>query len=540
MQADRRSPITRAYEYFHATVADWLAGVNDQEAALAALTTVLRSFLKIVVIDLEHNDNAQVIFETLNARGTPLRASDLIKNLLFQRASDRGEDVEALYETYWREFEEPRWRVEVRQGRLKRLRLDIFLSHYLTMRTGSEIAVSSLFESFRSFVTESSEPVEDLLGDLRKYGAIYDLFDGLPVENPRGLFFYRLRTMQATTADPLLLYLFGLDEDTLPSDSLNAILCKLESYLVRRMVSRLTTKNYNIVFLALLQAVKSKPAEAESVVETYLASLEGDSQFWPSDDLFRRSLETGELYRTLSRARLRMVLEALEVAAKSTYAEHLVVVDKLTIEHLMPQSWEAHWPLPEDQHPLEARQARDERIHRIGNLTLVTKKLNPKLSNGPWSAKRADILKHSALALNRNLPEEWNEQSIDERSSYLAQVAIQIWPGPSQEGIQRDDTSIPDEVQEEPSRTEPLTHEDLAQGRLRVSVESAAFLPDEDALVNIVLRGAPTSASWVRTLAGDGDGLGSLTVDSGLLSRLVEVDESLILSPSDAGEIYID
>lgn len=193
---------------------------------------------------------------------------------------------------------------------------------------------------------------------------------------------------------------------------------------------RLTTKNCNIVFLGLLQAVKQNPAEAESVVESYLSGLEGDSQFWPSDSTFRRALETGELHRTLSRARLRIVLEALEDATRSKYAENLLVFDKLTIEHLMPQSWEAHWPLPSDRHPLEAEQARNDRIHRLGNLTLATKKLNPKLSNGPWNIKRTDILRHSALALNRSLPDEWDEDAIDERGIALAETAIRLWPGP--------------------------------------------------------------------------------------------------------------
>lgn len=539
-QADKRSPITRAYEYFREIASDWLEGVDDPTAALAALTSVLRSFLKVVVIDLEHNDNAQVIFETLNARGTPLRASDLIKNLLFQRATDRGENVETLYETYWREFEEPRWRKEVRQGRLKRLRLDIFLSHYLTMRTGSEIGVSSLFEAFRSFVAQSGDSVQELLEDLRKYGAIYDLFDELPLDDARGLFFYRLRTMQTTTADPLLLYLFGLDEETLPPRSLLSILARIESYLVRRMVSRLTTKNYNVVFLGLLQAAKKSPAEAESLVETYLSGLEGDSQFWPGDEVFRRALETGELYRTLSRARLRIVLEALESASKSKYAESLLLLDKLTIEHLMPQSWQAHWPLPEGQHPLEAEQAREARIHRLGNLTLVTERLNPRLSNGPWVSKRADILKHSALALNRDLPEEWNEDLIDERGAALTQIAVDIWPGPSTHGSEREADGTLDEAEEEPSRTDPITPDDLALGRLRLPVESAVRLPAEDGPLQIVLRGTPTSASWAGTLAGDGDGLGTLTIDSSLLGRLAEVGDSLILTAGANGDIYLD
>ena len=539
-EADRKSPITRAYAFFLKTVSDWFDEAPDAEESLSALIAVLRSLLKIVVIDLEHNDNAQVIFETLNARGTPLRASDLIKNFLFQRATDAGEPVEDLYATYWREFEEPGWRMEVRQGRLKRLRLDLFLSHYLTMRSGKEISVSALFEAFRSFVSAADGTIEELLEDLRKYGAIYDQFDELPPDDPRGLFFYRLRTMQATTADPLLLFLFGLDDKMLPSESLVSILRRIESYLVRRMVARLTTKSYNIVFLGLLQAVKAEPHNAEAEVEKYLSSLEGDSQFWPHDDLFQRSLETGELYRTLSRARLRIVLEALEEASKGKYAEHLLVLDKLTIEHLMPQSWEAHWPLPTDQHPLEAEKGRGARIHRLGNLTLVTKKLNPKMSNGPWGKKRSDLLDHSALALNRSLPEQWNETAIDVRGAALAELALSMWSGPSGEHEKPEIVSNPIELEEEPLRTEPISSEDMTRGRLRIPLESTAPLPTDDSDLLIVLRGVEATASWRTVLAGDGEGLGSLTLDPSLLGRLTEVEDALIITGGPEESVYID
>lgn len=539
-KADKKSPISRAYSFFVKTVTAWLDEAADADESLSALTAVLRSLLKIVVIDLERNDNAQVIFETLNARGTPLRASDLIKNLLFQRATDRGEAVEHLYETYWRKFEEPGWRKEVRQGRLKRLRLDLFLSHYLTMRTGKEISVSSLFEEFRTFVSNLDESVEELLQDLSRYGDIYDLFDDLPIEDPRGLFFYRLRTMQATTADPVLLFLFGLDQEVLDSQSLLSILGKLEAYLIRRMVSRLTTKNYNTVFLGLLQAVKKTPDAAVAAVESYLSGLEGDSQLWPDDQLFRRSLETGELYRTLSRARLRIVLEALEEASKDKYAEHLLVLDKLTIEHLMPQSWEAHWPLPADQHPLEAEKTREARIHRLGNLTLVTKKLNPKMSNGPWKKKRTDILDHSALALNRSLPEEWDEAAIDDRGKTLADLALTIWLGPLEVPGSRQSAPPAAEFTDEPLRTEPISSEDLGKGRLRIPLDSAAILPAEDNALDVVLRGVEATGEWRTVLAGDGDGLGSLTFDPSVLGRLADIDDSLIITDGPEDRIYLD
>ena len=58
----------------------------EQFAARAeAVETVVRDLLQMVVIDLSPDENAQEIFETLNARGAQLTAADLIKNFVFQR-----------------------------------------------------------------------------------------------------------------------------------------------------------------------------------------------------------------------------------------------------------------------------------------------------------------------------------------------------------------------------------------------------------------------------------------------------------------------
>jgi hypothetical protein len=70
----------------------------------------------------------------------------------------------------------------------------------------------------------------------------------------------------------------------------------------------------------------------------------------------------------------------------------------------------------------------------MGNLTLVTDKLNPALSNGPWAKKIEAILDHSALALNRPLRKypEWSEATILARGEKLFETAVRIWPRPKQ------------------------------------------------------------------------------------------------------------
>ena len=96
-----------------------------------------------------------------------------------------------------------------------------------------------------------------------------------------------------------------------------------------------------------------------------------------------------------------MILEALELATYHRKTEKVEVERKLTIEHLMPVSWERHWPIVIDSAASNsidgAAELRNETVHRIGNLTLLTKELNPAVSNGPWLRKRDEILKHSAL-----------------------------------------------------------------------------------------------------------------------------------------------
>ncbi len=101
----------------------------------------------MVVIDLDKHDETQVIFETLNARGTDLLPADLIKNFLFRRALANNEDVERLNSKYWQNFETEFWREEVKQGRLKRPRIDLFISHYLTMMTQDEVRSAHLFRT---------------------------------------------------------------------------------------------------------------------------------------------------------------------------------------------------------------------------------------------------------------------------------------------------------------------------------------------------------------------------------------------------------
>lgn len=424
--------IADAYLYFFRKIDEWFSESAAQlkERADAFLGT-LRDSIRLVVIDLKDGDDPQLIFETLNARGTPLLPSDLIKNLLFVRASEAGLDRESLYKKYWREFDDEAkyWREEVGRGVQKRARLDIFMQNYLTLKTRDDVPVAHLYSVYKAYSSKRApEATEEEFKSLRHYADIYRSFETFGRGTPEGRFFHRLRAMEATTAYPFLLELFSrLGKG---SSALHASLRHLESFLVRRLVSGLTTKAYNRFFGDLLHVFDGPLEEVPSRLERALAKGDSETNVWPSDADVKQALLGMPIYRTVARARVNMILEALNAALHDGKVEQLVLED-LTIEHLMPQSWESNWPLPANEVPQLAAARRQSLIHSLGNLTLLTKKLNPAVSNGSWATKRAEILKYSALNLNRQLPEEWDEAKIEARTAALASLACEVWSAPA-------------------------------------------------------------------------------------------------------------
>lgn len=429
----RSAGVVGAYTWFRDEIDQLVAPLEQDPEQLAdsleRLSEVVLEHLEVVVIDLNKEDNAQVIFETLNARGTPLRASDLIKNLLFRTLQDAGRDVETLYDRYWMPLEQPAWQADVRQGRLVRPRLDAFMGYFLTVRLQREVQAHQLFPALRAHIGGDPLVAEQLLRELARYAEVYDRLEQLRADDQEErASLHRMQITDTTTLLPLLLWLFANEQGRARRDAVRS----LESYVVRRTLSRLTMKNYNRLFLELLRRLGTGAGPADQVVTEYLSGQGSDSGTWPNDAELGRSLVGLPLYRLLKRDRLQRALLALEAHAQTSKTETVLMTRSLSVEHLLPQAWEEHWPLPQGADVAdEERERREALVHTIGNLTLVTQPLNSALSNAGWSAKRAHLLEHSALTLNRSLPLAWDSASIAARSQYLAGLAVSLWPRPA-------------------------------------------------------------------------------------------------------------
>jgi hypothetical protein len=154
--------IPSAYAFFWRSLKEFVETADDSgiagaspEQRMDAIWIALQTQMVLVSIDLESGDDAQIIFETLNARGTPLLPADLVKNFLFHRAELAKCNSEELYEKYWHDFDEKFWRSEVVQGRLRRPRIDVFLQHYLTLKSLDDVPATEIFRAFQQHFSDA-------------------------------------------------------------------------------------------------------------------------------------------------------------------------------------------------------------------------------------------------------------------------------------------------------------------------------------------------------------------------------------------------
>lgn len=427
--------ILKCYEFFLEQIKEWSEdGEYNKEERIDALETTIWSLIKLVVIDLENKDDAQVIFETLNARGTPLLAADLIKNYLFREATKTKRPSEELHEKYWKQFDEDTWREEVSQGRLERPRIDVFIMHWLAMKTTKQVRAKKLFPTFKNYLDKTEDSIEEVLKDINYYAEVYKRFSKSGVKDRVGVFFRRLDVMDTTTPYPVLLKIFG-DKAITEENRIKAVEA-IESWLIRRMLCRLTTKNYNNIFLDILEKLKFREEKSvdEEVID-FFQNKEGESEYWPDDKELAESIISERYWGMINQRRLKMIFKALERKLRNTgYSESLEITEKLHIEHILPQDWAHNWELPGERPEEVERIERDEVKNTFGNLTILTEKLNPSISNAAWGEKRKKIDEHSVTHLNNKLvkewEDEWNEKTIEERGKWLSKQVAEVWPGP--------------------------------------------------------------------------------------------------------------
>ena len=324
-----------------------------------------------------------------------------------------------------------------------RPRSDLFMQHFLASRLTVDIPIKHLFVEYKFWI-ERQQPfptVRDELATLARQG---DEFRRI-IEPKKGDPLFALVTFldayDIRTSYPLLLAMLdaGLDEAQWP-----AISTTLESYLLRRAVCGLTTKNYNRVFLSLTRNLRRDGMTQENLAKQ-LANQVGESTEWPSDEAFGEAWRSCHAYQTMNNPKIVHILKRLSDTYLGSKMEVVSVDGALTVEHILPQQWVEKWLLPDGSKGLsttelwtaeqgepraEATRKRNAALQTLGNLTILTQALNSATSNSAWKDKKPELLRHSLLPINQQLHDVdvWDEGAIAQRLDTLLKRALKVWP----------------------------------------------------------------------------------------------------------------
>lgn len=421
------------------------------QARLEAMLTALLNRMKLVVITLGEDDDAQVIFETLNSKGEPLLAMDLVRNNIFYRAEKEEAEVEELYHDLWDPFDHSWWKEAAPFARPTRPRIDHFLTHVLAAETGQKISMRELYAEYRAFAVPKGrarfERIEDELHLLSTYAPIYETLEGR-LDEDKDLYRLgrKLAAWQVTTAYPVAMQ---VNSANIEPEEKRKLYRLIYSYIVRRALSGLTAKNLNRVFQSLSQVFIEKGPSVEAF-EGYFAQRTGDSTRFPGDQEFRQGILSKPAYTLAPQTRIKDVLWELEEASRTKFSEQTAMPDGLWTEHVLPVSWTADWPFADGEFVERwtndpKAENRNTVLHTLGNLTLLTGGLNISSGNKGFLEKREKLEEHTGLFLNKWFlkRDSWDETDIRERGDAFADMAVSIWPSLNIPETERDNWDQP-------------------------------------------------------------------------------------------------
>lgn len=414
---DRSSNLTHNYEYFY----------NELQKQAVSIDELFRAVgkLEVICISLEDDDNAQLIFESLNSTGLALDEGDKIRNYVLM--SQPLKEQNRLYDTYWLKIE------RCTQGDVS-----AFVRDYLSIKMQATPTVKAVYQVFKRYAEDSALSIESLLEDMLSYARLYEKLltckSGLSVPGLDDCL-YRMKRLEITVTRPYLMEVFRLNQEgKLPAGDVLKVFLIVETYLFRRNICEVPTNALNKIFLTLNRDILRYDGGTDRYVDKLVYALlaKRDSGRFPEDGEFAASLADKQVY--LMRGRYKdYIFERFEnygtVEVKDVYT--LLDTGIYSIEHIMPQHLTPAWA--ED---LGADYAliHDTWQHRLANLTLSG--YNPHLSNATFTEKRDDPgggYKASGLRMNQRLAqlERWTLPEIEARSRELVKYARdKIWAYP--------------------------------------------------------------------------------------------------------------
>ena len=371
----------------------------------------------IVYIKLDDRDNAQQIFESINSTGERLTASDLIRNFIMMDKSNEEQTV--LYTKYWKRLE------KVFDSSKD---MEDFFRYYLAAITGEYFAKHILYQAFKDYWNKQKNlGDEELLEKLVRYS---EYFSFLYLELPSGKYTDVLKDFQSMESMMPAPFVLGVSEwcfyeHKITEEQYYEVIKVINDYQIRRYFNGDDTSRVSKAFPTYLKNVK-KYAELngfENIVDIVIYILitknQSNNMALPTDKSLKSKLVNMNAY---AMRLTRWLLEKIENNGNSAHLD----MSNLSIEHIMPQTSTPYW---EEKAGVTGEEY-TELVNTIGNLTLVTKPDNSKAKNKDFEAKKKIFEDTLHIHMNKTIYNlnEWNKDSIEERSNSIIEMLISMYP----------------------------------------------------------------------------------------------------------------
>lgn len=389
----------------------------------------------IIRLDVAQAKDAFKLFETINNRGLSLSPTDIIKNFLLGNASViSGETLESVKED---------WTKIVLS--LDGIDMDNFFRQYMAGLTGQKVTQTRLIDTFKTYYAQNIEEGEAL----REYEEFAEAVEESEATSKQDLKafaktlrlaadIYRQIQTAAFADDEINRRLINLKKirsvasytfilnlmrrRSVTTNDLLEILRMIEIFMLRRNVAEYRTSELEDIFVALTKLPDENIVAAARQI--FVDNM-------PSDEEFEARLEK-HVFKGQLEARAKYMLEYLGYGTLSPTEMVIKSHRAVELEHIMPQTIDTK-KAKEELGDWVSYLGEDATLHgeyltKLGNMTMLGKKLNIVASNNPFEAKKAEYEK-SEIAMTRELAANggWGLRQIDERTQKLAKQATALW-----------------------------------------------------------------------------------------------------------------
>jgi hypothetical protein len=381
--------------------------------------------LGVTVVQIVVNNplSGPKIFHSLNSKQEPMTVGELVRNDVFARqATTNDANIEDLYRDIWNPFYEA-------FGPPEKKFFDGYFFPYGLISLSPNIKKSAVYPELRELWTNNQLSPGEIVAELGRFQPDYldFLIDGNRAEHSTELAdaITRLRDFGLPTSifSFLIRISYEVRQGSLPSTVGVKLFKSIESFLVRRGVFGLEPSGLHAAFKGMWNDLEQRRIADRGQIDDYPRYLKESVSArttvqWPSDEEFRESIRNRSLYGSLVTP---FILREYDRFLGNDGVDY----GDAEIEHVLPQAPHQRWfeDFTSEQHKTL--------VGRLGNLTLLTPRMNNTLSNNPFELKHQEYLEESRYRMTRKLASDygvWKPESIAERGELFADWAVQRWP----------------------------------------------------------------------------------------------------------------